>query len=95
MAIKLNADMDKKFEWALELFDFNKVHMIMKLMDFTWLMNGKNKVPSIKKMKSHVRSLYYNMDEDSNFVSSGRFEIENNLDEVRIKFILEESNGDY
>ncbi len=45
-----------KFENQLDNFDFNKVHLIMSLLGWTW--HGSKEPPTIEEMKTLVLRLY-------------------------------------
>lgn len=80
-------------EEVIENFDFVKVHKVMESLNWTWV--NKNKIPSIKKMKKHVRELYEDCKKNKlDCCSSGGFEVsiwkEDGEEIINVKFILEE-----
>lgn len=85
-----------KIEKVIENFDFVKVHKVMESLNWTWATKKKkNKIPSIKKMKKHVRELYEDCKKDNvECCSSGGFEVsiweEDGKEIISVKFILEE-----
>jgi hypothetical protein len=80
------------FEKALARFDFEKVHAIMKLLDWTWW-DDPNDPPTITKVENNARELFKNLIESGDRShSSGGFKIsvsDNNA--VTIEFIAVES----
>lgn len=88
-----------KIEKVIENFDFVKVHKVMESLNWTWVTKKKKKkkkkIPSIKKMKKHVRELYEDCKKNKlDCCSSGGFEVsiweEDGEEIINVKFILEE-----
>ena len=84
-----------KIEKVIENFDFVKVHKVMESLNWTCENNKKKKIPSIKRMKKHVRELYEDCKKSKqDCCSSGGFEVsiwkEDGEEIINVKFILEE-----
>lgn len=83
------------FETALERFDFNRVAVCMKALNWTWL--GQSQPPSLKNMLYTVRHLFeadlVSIEEDGreHNWSTGGFRVSVTLDNrVTIEFIVED-----
>lgn len=49
---------EKRKKEVLDNFDFERVHKVMELLEWTWATKKKeHKIPSVKKMKKHASRL--------------------------------------
>ena len=96
---------DKMVEEVMEDFDFEKVHDVMKQLDWRWgTPDGILEVPSIYQlMKTSERLLRdvadkYFETEGSHFISTGGFEAALYVDAdskyLKLSFVLEESESE-
>jgi hypothetical protein len=83
------------FEDVLMQFDFQKVHMVMNLLGWTW--GGEKETPTVQDMEETVRELFdhsvKDLENGQNLAihSTGGFEVEIHRNgNVFIRFILEE-----
>lgn len=87
---------------VLDNFDFERVHKVMELLEWTWVTKKKeHKIPSVKKMKKHAGELIDNALKglkksglEQYSISTGGFEAcafhgEEGI-EVGLRFIVEE-----
>lgn len=60
-------DKEKAINDIIERFDFDKVHRVMKFLDWSWSMEGECEVPSMGKLfTSSQRRLYEIFDKCTN-----------------------------
>lgn len=70
---------NEAIEDILESFDFEKVHKVMKFIDWQWaiLANGKYifRVPTVLELKERAKELLMDSTENKRSISSGGFEV--------------------
>jgi hypothetical protein len=65
--------MNNHFEELESTFNWEYVHWVMEQINWTWDMNGEQRVPTISEMKQCVRDLLQEFTPDSTEISSGGF----------------------
>jgi hypothetical protein len=85
------AEMFEKFDMIMDQFDFEKVHKVMELLNWTW---GSKDIPNYVQLET----MCYNLFEDlisynaRSCVGSGGFEVEIFKDDsIELRFVLTSS----
>lgn len=92
-------DDDVQIDQILYEFDFNKIHIVMTHIDWSWSIGATYEVPSVKKLRDEAKRLlnsskkYRYMDEPV-IVSCGGFEASAYKGGFCLKFVLEQWNTD-
>jgi hypothetical protein len=87
----------ENFEEALDNFNFEKVHMIMQFLGWTWFADNANP-PSIMQMKKEVETLFNDVLNGSDIIStgSGGFKVSVYMNgDVNIEFIPVQCRVEY
>ena len=71
-------------------FDFEKVHNIMKFLNWTWF--PQNTIPTIDKLKQETESLLIQISTHPEYknISTGGFEVTIDKQTINLRFIVEE-----
>lgn len=88
----------ERVDYILENFDFNKVHQVMRFLNWTWRGEG---VPTVEELKStasyllHCCSIYLSQNPNENHYSTatGGFEVVYHEGRIRLLFILEHKSS--
>lgn len=97
----MKAELAKKFYAVLDAFDFDKVHMAMEAMGWTWGMEEEHRVPKISEMRDMCSELFgyaldvYSQKKKAVSSSSGGFKVSiSKKGSVKVSFILAETRYD-
>jgi hypothetical protein len=77
-------------------FDFNKIHSVMKFLDWKWSYeNGDKKTPNVDDLKSiaeHCLNQVSDSEDEISVCSAGGFEAEKIENTLELRFILDKVN---
>ena len=97
-AFKVN----EQFNQCFEKFNWEKVHKVMTLLDWTWFIYGGGvRVPNIGELQDNAKRLFITLKEDlikgnlveGESVSSGGFWVSYQYGEIHLKFVVEEQQS--
>lgn len=78
---------EKHIQYIIENFNFEKVHKVMELLNWTWLMS--NDVPTIDELKKSATRLLNDIcKEDFDTSSTGGFKVTKYDDHLELEFII-------
>lgn len=88
-------DIDKIQAEVLRDFDFNKVHKIMTLLNWTWVQYNGNRIPTVDELKLFALALVRQTVQEAKKIkqsaalSSGGFFASVAGNDIELKFVLE------
>ena len=99
--MKRNELIQKQIDSIMDTFDFRKVSDTMEALNWTWYMDGEDRVPEESEIRSHARNrmkeLFHSAGSDSGGLSAS---LDEGTDEdgpwlrVNLRFILTDSMTD-